>query len=37
MIDEVIKQIPNLTREEALIIFSYTDEVIYRRLNAFLR
>jgi hypothetical protein len=26
-----------LTREEALLIFSYTDEVIYRKLNAFLR
>ncbi|MDP2090780.1 MAG: hypothetical protein Q8K30_04240 [Candidatus Gracilibacteria bacterium] len=37
MIDEVIKQNSNLTKEEALLIFSYTDEVIYRRLNAFLR
>jgi hypothetical protein len=37
MIDEVIKQNSNLTREEALLIFSYTDEVIYRKLNAFLR
>jgi hypothetical protein len=29
--------VPNLTREEALLIFSYTDNTIYRRLNAFMR
>jgi hypothetical protein len=37
MIDDAIKQVPNLTREEALLIFSYTDNTIYRRLNAFMR
>jgi hypothetical protein len=37
MIDEVIKSLPKLSREEALLIFSYTDETIYRKLNAFMR
>lgn len=37
MIDEAIKQTPSLTREEALLIFSYTDKTIYKRLNAFMR
>ncbi len=37
MVDEAIKKIPHLTREEALLIFSYTDEIIYRRFNALLR
>lgn len=37
MIDEAIKQIPNLTREEALLIFSYTDNTIFERLNSFMR
>jgi hypothetical protein len=37
MIDEAIKQTPNLTKEEALLIFSYTDNTIYRSLNDFLR
>lgn len=37
IIDEAIKQTPNLSREEALLIFSYTDNTIYRRLNDFMR
>ena len=37
MIDEAIKSIPKLSKEEALLIFSYTDETIYRKLNAFMR
>ncbi len=37
MIDEAIKQTPNLNREEALLIFSYTDKTIYKKLNAFMR
>lgn len=36
-IDEVMKEIPELTREEALSIFSYTDEIIYRDLNNYMR
>jgi len=37
MIDEAIKVAPTLTKEEALLIFSYTDETLYRRLNSFMR
>ena len=37
MVDDVMKQIPDLTREEALLIFTYTDNTIYRNLNAFMR
>lgn len=37
MIDKAIEHTPSLTRKEALLIFSYTDEVIYRKLNAFMR
>lgn len=37
MIEDVIKKIPNLTKEEALLIFSYTDNIIYRKLNAYMR
>jgi hypothetical protein len=37
MIDEAIKIAPTLTKEEALLIFSYTDETLYRRLNSFMR
>jgi hypothetical protein len=33
MADDVIKQISDLTREEALLIFTYTDEILYRNLN----
>jgi hypothetical protein len=36
-IDEVMENIPELTRKEALSIFSYTDEVIYRDLNNYMR
>ncbi len=36
-IDEVIKDIPQLTREEALLIFSYTDNTIFRDLNSYMR
>ncbi len=36
-IDEVIKNIPSLTREEALLIFSYTDKTIFEKLNGFMR
>jgi hypothetical protein len=32
-----MKEIPELTREEALSIFSYTDEIIYRDLNNYMR
>lgn len=37
MIEEAIKQTPGLTRKEALLIFSYTDNTIYKKLNAFMR
>jgi hypothetical protein len=37
MVDEAIKKIPSLTREEALLIFSYTDNTIFERLNSFMR
>lgn len=37
MVDDVIKKIPNLAREEALLIFSYTDYFLYWKLNAFMR
>ncbi len=37
MIDEAMKVAPTLTKEEALLIFSYTDQTIYRKLNAFMR
>lgn len=37
MIDDIIKEIPTLSKEEALLIFSYTDNTFYRRLNDFLR
>jgi len=37
MIDNVIEDIPNLTREEVLLIFSYTDEILYRNLNWYMR
>jgi len=37
LVDDVIKQIHDLTREEALLIFTYTDNTIYRNLNAFMR
>lgn len=37
MIDDVIKEVPTLSKEEALLIFSYTDNTFYRRLNDFLR
>ena len=37
MVDDVIKQIPDLTREEALLIFTYTDEILYRNLNWYMR
>lgn len=37
MVDEAVKQVPNLTREEALLIFSYTDYFLYWKLNAFMR
>ncbi|MDD3145485.1 MAG: hypothetical protein PHV23_05230 [Candidatus Gracilibacteria bacterium] len=36
-IDSVMKKIPELTREEALLIFSYTDEIIFRDLNSYMR
>lgn len=37
MIDEAMKVASTLTKEEALLIFSYTDQTIYRKLNAFMR
>lgn len=37
MVDDVIKQIPDLTRDEALLIFTYTDEILYRNLNWYMR
>jgi len=37
LVDDVIKQIPDLTREEALLIFTYTDDVIFRDLNSYMR
>ncbi|MGE4444509.1 MAG: hypothetical protein AB7E37_05970 [Candidatus Altimarinota bacterium] len=37
MVDEAIRQVPNLTREEALLIFSYTDYFLYGKLNSFMR
>jgi len=37
MVDEALKQVPNLTREEALLIFSYTDYFLYWKLNAVMR
>ena len=36
-IDKVIESIPKLTREEALLIFSYTDDVIFGDLNNYMR
>ena len=37
MINKVIKEIPKLSRDEALLIFTYTDNTIYENLNKFLR
>ena len=37
MIDKVIETIPQLTREEALLIFTYTDNILYRKINSFMR
>lgn len=37
MINNVIKDIPELTRDEALLIFSYTDEILYRNMNSYMR
>lgn len=37
LVNEAIKDIPWLTKEEALLIFSYTDEIIYRKLNSYMR
>jgi len=37
MVDDVMKQIPDLTRDEALLIFTYTDEILYRNLNWYMR
>ncbi len=37
MVDDAIRQVPNLTREEALLIFSYTDNTIFGKLNGFMR
>jgi hypothetical protein len=37
MVDEAVKQVPNLTKEEALLIFSYTDYFLYWKLNAVMR
>lgn len=37
MINEVLKDIPNLSQKEALLIFSYTDHFLYAKLNSFMR
>ena len=37
MIDNAIKNIQNLTKEDALLIFSYTDNILYKNLNWYMR
>lgn len=37
MIDDVLEKIPNLTIDEALLIFTYTDNILYRKINRFMR